>query len=145
MIKLLKLIAMDMKTIIAAIFEIRNKQKEGDVIPFEIDYFDLNQRAKLRDDSIRLGIRNCNQLTKVCLEDIERTNTPGDPLNSAPNIAFGHINKPWEIFKSQMQPEDELHEFSYQQNDIFGYSRQVSGYVFLRDGNPGLYFVLVEC
>ena len=79
----------------------------------------------------------------ICIEDIEKQETPVDPMNSVPNLPFGHLNATWTLFKADLAPEDVLWTFSTEWVGWFEFRSIRSGYVAVRDEQIGSHFLTV--
>jgi hypothetical protein len=82
-----------------------------------------------------------DQLNRCCaLDEIERHETVVDPLNAAPRIPFGHLNRAWLRFKEQIGSGDTVWSFSASWNTEWGRKELREGYVIVRGNRIGLHF-----
>ena len=73
---------------------------------------------------------------QVTIEHLEALETVRDPLKSAPEIPFGHLNTVWQEFMKKIQPEDELWSFVAEWSSQWGDVEQRKGYVIVRLNIP---------
>ena len=71
------------------------------------------------------------RLTRAAIEQRE---TVTDPLNAAPPLPFGHLNRRWQTFADQIAPGDELWSFESPHVTPFGTLEVRRGYARMRRG-----------
>ncbi|EGK72098.1 hypothetical protein METUNv1_01570 [Methyloversatilis universalis FAM5] len=71
------------------------------------------------------------RLTRAAIEQRE---TVTDPLNAAPPLPFGHLNRRWQAFADQLDPGDELWSFESPHVTAFGTLEVRCGYARMRRG-----------
>jgi len=94
----------------------------------------------------------CEHLQEhMTVPEIERCEVITDPLNAVPALPFGHLNSAWQTFlsdhanpawKAFINGRLELWSFSARRQTQCGEELQ-SGYVVVRDGVPGPYFLTI--
>jgi hypothetical protein len=77
----------------------------------------------------------------VSVEEVEALETVLDPLGAAPNVPFGHLNAAWRAFIEGGTECDELWSFSADWQTAWGNRERRAGYVRVRAGEPGDYFL----
>lgn len=67
-------------------------------------------------------------LKEMTVAEIERTNMVIDPMDSTPNLPFGHLNALWVGFRDGLEPDETLHLFesvgpnTFKRQLIWGYA-----------------------
>lgn len=75
-------------------------------------------------------------------QEIERREVVIDPLKAAPELPFGHLNVAWKGFlDKEAHGSCELWSFSAPWQTVWGRKELRSGYVMVKDGKPGAYFL----
>ena len=110
--------------------------------------FFIWEKIKAKEDTAREIERNKPQfmcmpqylVTKVNPIDAEASSYVSDPLGNIPALPFGHLNKAWDNFLSNMlDPEDELWSFHIPKGSKCGIyamdsSGDIAGYAKVRHG-----------
>lgn len=91
-------------------------------------------RPYVLDDSPQFRANASNLTELVTVESVEARERIEDPLHAAPAMAFGHMNRTWEKFKTDIQSGDELWRFSAPADKAHGTCLSVRGYAIRRDG-----------
>lgn len=79
-------------------------------------------------------------IQQLSLEEVEAAETIADPLEGAPRLPFGHLNKAWNEFTSHLE-DGELWMFSAQWTSDWGRKEKQEGYVIVRGNEIGPYFL----
>lgn len=75
-------------------------------------------------------------------QEVERREVVIDPLKAAPELPFGHLNAAWKRFLDKgAHGGCELWSFSAPWQTVWGRKEMRSGYVMVKDGKPGAYFL----
>ena len=75
-------------------------------------------------------------------QEVERREVVIDPLKAAPELPFGHLNAAWKGFLDKgAHGGCELWSFSAPWQTVWGRKEMRSGYVMVKDGKPGAYFL----
>ena len=98
----------------------------------------------VKKEAERFYVKKEHLLKKLEIEQIEILEQVNDPLKSAPNKPFGFLNPEWEEFKKKIQKNDEIWSFSAVWTSEYDYSYYYTGYVLVKSGIPGDFFLLQE-
>lgn len=81
-------------------------------------------------------------LEQLTIQEIEQREMVTDPLQSVPELPFGHLNPVWVNFKDALSEGDAVYEFTkIWHPPLFFYRQEVSGYVCVRDEQPEHYML----
>ena len=78
------------------------------------------------------------------VEAIERREAVIDPLGAVPGLPFGHLNTAWKRFLATCPEDAELWSFSARWETTWGRVELRTGYVAVREGAPGVYFLTMR-
>lgn len=81
---------------------------------------------------------------RFTLEELEARETVTDPLGAVPPLPFGFLNAAWKRFLENHSEGHELWSFSATTKTFMGTDWFRAGYVLVRDGKPGAFFLLKE-
>lgn len=81
---------------------------------------------------------------RLSLSEIELRELVLDPLGAVPQLPFGHLHKAWAAFVEQLEATDELWSFSAELRPVSWRTELRAGYVGVRDGRPGSFFLTVR-
>lgn len=98
----------------------------------------------VKKEAERFYVKKEHLLKQLEIEKIEILEQVNDPLKSSPNKPFGFLNPKWEAFKKKMQKNDEIWSFSAVWTSEYDYSYYYTGYVLVKSGIPGDFFLLQE-
>ena len=73
----------------------------------------------------------------MTVDEIEAAERVTDPLGAVPNLPFGHLNKAWRRFLSQMPAGGSLAHFSAEWTAPWGGQERLDGYVVVDGGRLG--------
>lgn len=76
------------------------------------------------------------------LHEVERREMVTDPFDAVPAKPFGYLNARWTAFRTALTPEDQVWSFEGQWRDEWGRAERYFGYVAVRRGVPGNFFVV---
>lgn len=79
-------------------------------------------------------------IKRLSLGEVEVAETISDPLDGAPKLPFGHLNKAWNEYSAQLNG-GELWRFSAQWTSDWGRREKREGYVIVRGEEIGPYFL----
>lgn len=79
----------------------------------------------------------------LSLNEVEAREVVSDPLGAVSELPFGHLNAAWSSFLGHRSPGDELWSFNARCRTAWGRTEFRSGYVLVRDSQPGPYFLTV--
>lgn len=82
-------------------------------------------------------------LERLTVQEIERREVVTDPLNAAPQLAFGHLHAAWREFLQAIADGSELWSFSAHWQTTWGRKELRCGYAAVQDGVPGAHFLTV--
>ena len=81
-------------------------------------------------------------LEQLTIQEIEQREMIADPLQSVPDLPFGHLNPVWVKFKQSLDEQDAVYSFTKEWQPPLSFSRQeVSGYVCVRGEQPEHYIL----
>ena len=87
------------------------------------------------------AVKSEDILQEMTLAEIAKLEKVYDPTGAAPNVAFGHLNSAWVSFINELQPQDVIWSFSAIWTCSWGIKDLRTGYVIMRDGELGNYFM----
>ena len=95
-----------------------------------------------KDESEKeFAVKSKDILQQMTVAEIEKFEKVYDPMGAAPNVAFGHLNSAWVSFINELQPEDAIWSFTAIWTCSWGIKDLRTGYVIMRDGELGNYFM----
>jgi hypothetical protein len=89
----------------------------------------------------RFEVEQIDLVERYTVPEAELCESVYDPLQAAPNLAFGHLNRAWELFKSNMQPGSEIWSFSTRWTTPSGRQEHRKGYAIVSDTGIGTYLL----
>lgn len=81
---------------------------------------------------------------RLTVQEIEARERVEDPLGAVPNLPFGHLNAAWRDFLDGCSDGDELWSFTARWETTWGKKELLAGYVLVRNGCPGAYFLTLQ-
>jgi len=87
------------------------------------------------------AVKSEDILQQMSVAEIEQFEKVYDPMWAAPNVAFGHLNSVWVSFINELQPQDVIWSFSAIWTCSWNIKDLRTGYVIMRDGELGNYFM----
>lgn len=85
-----------------------------------------------------------HMVERLTVQEIEMREFVKDPLKAAPELPFGHLNAAWKKFLNAHSHNAELWSFSAQWPTTWGSRELLRGYVVVRAGAPGPYFLTIR-
>lgn len=82
--------------------------------------------------------------TRLTVLEVEKREYVIDPLTSAPELPFGHLNVAWKDFLDGKVEGGDLWSFSARWQTTWGQKEVRSGYVLVKDDIPGAYFLTLR-
>jgi hypothetical protein len=104
------------------------------------DYFQVSNTS-LDDDPTLFSVKAQHLTERLAITEIERRETYLDPMLAVPALPFGHLNQSWRDFIASQSTDDELWAFTADWETTWGGKEMRRGYVFVRDGKPGAYYL----
>lgn len=98
------------------------------------DYYDCSNPTLFK-------LNQSNLLKQVDIDRVEAEEIVRDPNNAAPQVAFGHLNKAWNVFLGKRQSGEEVWSFSKMELQPGNHFSHRFGYAIVRDGRPIHYFI----
>ena len=87
------------------------------------------------------AVKSEDLLRQMSVAEIEQFEKVYDPMGAVPNVAFGHLNLAWLKFLNSIQSQDAIWSFSATWTCSWGVKDLRTGYVIMRDGYVGNYFM----
>ena len=78
---------------------------------------------------------------RLTVPQIEARELVTDPLGAVPNAPFGHLNAAWKNFIEGLDADNDVWSFAASWETPWGRKEIRSGYISVRDGAPGKYFL----
>lgn len=101
---------------------------------------DLYEKKKEKDAKFKLETKDLSK--KIDRSEIEKKEIVFDPLNAAPSVPFGHLNRIWLKFCDELDPNDELWTFEVTWHSPWGTKDFYAGYAAVRNGVIKSYFLI---
>ena len=104
----------------------------------------LDQQSRATTAAERVfRVESQHLLERLSVPEIERREIVVDPLQAVPELPFGHLNAAWQGFLKDCSEDDEVWSFAARWQTQWGRRERRSGYVKVRHGAPGAYFLTV--
>lgn len=94
-------------------------------------------------DEAEFAVKRAHLQEPLTVAQIEAREAVEDPLRAVPNVPFGHLNTAWKTFIAGVAAGDELWSFTARWEMAWGGTEIRSGYVIVRGGVPGGFFLTV--
>jgi hypothetical protein len=94
-------------------------------------------------DEAEFAVKRAHLQEPLTVAQIEAREAVEDPLRAVPNVPFGHLNAAWKTFIVGVAADDELWSFTARWEMAWAGKAIRSGYVIVRGGVPGSYFLTV--
>ena len=106
-------------------------------VAFAMHFYRRTNKDEARAISLEpaeFTVKPSDLIERLTIETIEVMQIVHDPLLAAPQIPFGHLNRAWLDFRSQIQPADEVWSFRVRWGNFQRPKAVRQGYAALRNG-----------
>ncbi len=94
-----------------------------------------------KEEAKKFKVSRADLIEELSISQIELSETVRDPLNSVPNLPFGHFNTKWLEFVNSVSTNDVLWSFCTSWTSDWGSQKTVSGYVIVNTYGIGPHFI----
>jgi hypothetical protein len=103
----------------------------------------LHERQESIVDEPEFSVQPQHLVERLTLRDVEARERIEDPLGAVPPEPFGHLHEAWTKLAAGIGEKDEIWTFSARGRSRLRRDESRSGYVIVRNGRPGAYFLTV--
>ena len=93
------------------------------------------------EEEPEFSVKTTDLLEQFSKEEIEKIEKINDPLETVPDLPFGHLNSVWLEFLENYEQGDEIWTFSAKSKDWLKNEHLQNGYVIVREGVPGNFMI----